>query len=151
MSGRTTSAKSSVVVDRGAREGRLNGKVAFVTGSARSQGRAHAVRLASEGADVIAVDFPAEVRRAGTDNAEAYTAAIDFAERSAAGFCHAYDQIEVMDEPSIETVIVAVGGGGLLAGVLAGLDGRARVVDERVAAIISGANTAPATLATGGS
>jgi SDR family mycofactocin-dependent oxidoreductase len=35
---------------------RLEGKVAFVTGAARGQGRAHAVRLAGEGADVIAVD-----------------------------------------------------------------------------------------------
>src|SRR5919197_4911894 len=36
--------------------GRVAGKVALVTGAARGQGRAHAVRLASEGADVIAVD-----------------------------------------------------------------------------------------------
>ena len=36
---------------------RLEGKVAFITGAARGQGRAHAVRLASEGADVIAVDI----------------------------------------------------------------------------------------------
>jgi SDR family mycofactocin-dependent oxidoreductase len=35
---------------------RLEGKVAFVTGAARGQGRAHAVRLAAEGADVIALD-----------------------------------------------------------------------------------------------
>ncbi|KUI22032.1 3-ketoacyl-ACP reductase [Mycobacterium sp. IS-1496] len=37
--------------------GRLAGKVAFITGAARGQGRAHAVRLASEGADIIAVDI----------------------------------------------------------------------------------------------
>jgi SDR family mycofactocin-dependent oxidoreductase len=36
--------------------GSLLGKVAFITGAARGQGRAHAVRLASEGADIIAVD-----------------------------------------------------------------------------------------------
>ncbi|RBY84409.1 mycofactocin-coupled SDR family oxidoreductase [Blastococcus sp. TF02A-26] len=36
--------------------GRMQGKVALVTGAARGQGRAHAVRLAQEGADVIAVD-----------------------------------------------------------------------------------------------
>jgi SDR family mycofactocin-dependent oxidoreductase len=35
---------------------RLTGKVAFVTGAARGQGRSHAVRLAAEGADIIAVD-----------------------------------------------------------------------------------------------
>lgn len=36
--------------------GNLEGKVAFVTGAARGQGRGHAVRLAGEGADIIAVD-----------------------------------------------------------------------------------------------
>jgi SDR family mycofactocin-dependent oxidoreductase len=36
--------------------GRVKGKVAFVTGAARGQGRSHAVRLAEEGADIIAVD-----------------------------------------------------------------------------------------------
>lgn len=37
--------------------GRVAGKVAFVTGAARGQGRSHAVRLAEEGADIIAVDI----------------------------------------------------------------------------------------------
>lgn len=37
--------------------GRLEGKVAFVTGAARGQGRSHAVRMAQEGADIIAVDI----------------------------------------------------------------------------------------------
>lgn len=37
--------------------GRLHGKVAFITGAARGQGRAHAVRMAREGADIIAVDI----------------------------------------------------------------------------------------------
>jgi SDR family mycofactocin-dependent oxidoreductase len=36
--------------------GSLEGRVAFVTGAARAQGRAHAVRLASEGADIVAID-----------------------------------------------------------------------------------------------
>jgi NAD(P)-dependent dehydrogenase (short-subunit alcohol dehydrogenase family) len=36
--------------------GRLAGKVAFITGAARGQGRADAVRMATEGADIIAVD-----------------------------------------------------------------------------------------------
>src|SRR6185436_2779873 len=35
----------------------LAGKVAFITGAARGQGRSHAVRLAEEGADIIAVDI----------------------------------------------------------------------------------------------
>jgi NAD(P)-dependent dehydrogenase (short-subunit alcohol dehydrogenase family) len=37
--------------------GRMEGKVALVTGAARGQGRSHAVRLAQEGADIIAVDL----------------------------------------------------------------------------------------------
>ena len=36
--------------------GRVAGKVAFITGAARGQGRSHAIRLAQEGADIIAVD-----------------------------------------------------------------------------------------------
>jgi NAD(P)-dependent dehydrogenase (short-subunit alcohol dehydrogenase family) len=37
--------------------GKLDGKVAFITGAARGQGRSHAVRLGLEGADIIAVDI----------------------------------------------------------------------------------------------
>ena len=37
--------------------GRVDGKVAFITGAARGQGRSHAVHLAEEGADIIAVDI----------------------------------------------------------------------------------------------
>jgi SDR family mycofactocin-dependent oxidoreductase len=37
--------------------GRVEGKVAFITGAARGQGRSHALRLAQEGADIIAVDI----------------------------------------------------------------------------------------------
>jgi len=38
------------------RGGRVEGKVAFITGAAHGQGRSHAVRLAQEGADIIAID-----------------------------------------------------------------------------------------------
>ena len=37
--------------------GRLDGKVAFITGAARGQGRAHAITLAQEGADILALDI----------------------------------------------------------------------------------------------
>jgi SDR family mycofactocin-dependent oxidoreductase len=43
--------------------GRVEGKVAFITGAARGQGRSHAVRLAQEGADVIAVDVCKPISR----------------------------------------------------------------------------------------
>jgi SDR family mycofactocin-dependent oxidoreductase len=41
--------------------GRVEGKVAFITGAARGQGRSHAIRLAQEGADIIAVDLVDQV------------------------------------------------------------------------------------------
>jgi len=41
--------------------GHLNGRVAFVTGAARGQGRAHCIRLAEEGADIIAIDIAGPV------------------------------------------------------------------------------------------
>ena len=41
--------------------GRVEGKVAFITGAARGQGRSHAVRLAQEGADIIGVDICRQV------------------------------------------------------------------------------------------
>ncbi|WP_067680692.1 mycofactocin-coupled SDR family oxidoreductase [Nocardia miyunensis] len=45
--------------------GRVEGKVAFVTGAARGQGRSHAVRLAEEGADIIAVDICRDIDTIG--------------------------------------------------------------------------------------
>jgi (+)-trans-carveol dehydrogenase len=41
--------------------GRVEGKVAFITGAARGQGRSHAIRLAEEGADIIAIDLCQQV------------------------------------------------------------------------------------------
>lgn len=64
----------------GAHVGRVQGKVAFVTGAARGQGRAHAVRLASEGADIIAVDICRPVEQVpypmGTEDELAETVAM---------------------------------------------------------------------------
>lgn len=97
-----------------------------------------------EGAPAVKVErirsYGAEVRRHGGEYAEAYQAAVDFADAAGATFVHAYDQVEVAagagtlaeeileDEPGIDTIVVAVGGGGLYAGVAAVARGRARVV-----------------------
>jgi SDR family mycofactocin-dependent oxidoreductase len=45
--------------------GRVSGKVAFVTGAARGQGRSHAIRLAEEGADIIAIDLCEDIPSIG--------------------------------------------------------------------------------------
>ena len=45
--------------------GRVQGKVAFITGAGRGQGRSHALRLAEEGADIIAVDICEDIATIG--------------------------------------------------------------------------------------
>lgn len=84
--------------------------------------------------------YKAAVRQVGTEYAEAYAGAMQYVEASGALFCHAYDQLEIAagagtlaeeilhDEPNIDTIIMAVGGGGLYAGVAAAAEGRARIV-----------------------
>ncbi|WP_280216710.1 mycofactocin-coupled SDR family oxidoreductase [Nocardia neocaledoniensis] len=49
--------------------GLLDGKVAFITGAARGQGREHAVTMAREGADIIAVDIDQQVESCAFDTA----------------------------------------------------------------------------------
>src|SRR5271165_5382637 len=46
--------------------GKLDGKVAFISGAARGQGRSHAVRLAEEGANIIAFDICEDVASIAT-------------------------------------------------------------------------------------
>ncbi|MFI0373359.1 threonine/serine dehydratase [Actinomadura sp. 1N219] len=83
----------------------------------------------------------AAVVQVGTRYAEAQDAAVKRAADTGALFCHAYDLpevcagqgtlgMEILEQTGgeIDTVLLAVGGGGLMAGVAAALDGRARVV-----------------------
>jgi len=58
---RTAPAPDGPAPDGPARAGRAAGKVVLVTGAARGMGRSHAVRLAVEGADVVAVDICADI------------------------------------------------------------------------------------------
>jgi threonine dehydratase len=83
----------------------------------------------------------ARVVQVGVEYAEAYAAAVIQADVTGALFCHAYDDpdmvagngtvgLELREQlpDGFDTVLVAVGGGGLIAGVTAAMDGRARVV-----------------------
>lgn len=84
--------------------------------------------------------YGATVHLVGSEYAHAYEAARAHSADHRAVFCHAYDQPEVAagagtlalevldDQPDIDTLVVAVGGGGLFAGVAAAVEGRAKVV-----------------------
>jgi threonine dehydratase len=81
----------------------------------------------------------ASIQQVGSIYAEAYEAAAKWAADSGALFVHPYDQpevcagqgtlgLELQQQVEVDTVLVAVGGGGLMAGVAAALEGVARVV-----------------------
>jgi threonine dehydratase len=82
----------------------------------------------------------ASVRQVGREYADAYEVAMKRAADTGALFCHPYDQPEVcagqgtlaleLEEQTggVDTVLVSVGGGGLMAGIAAALEGRSRVV-----------------------
>lgn len=91
--------------------------------------------------------YGAEVVQTGSKYADAYEAAVQRAAESGALFCHAYDQPEVcagqgtlgrelLDQTGgrLDTVLVAVGGGGLMAGVAAAVENQATVVGVEPAA-----------------
>jgi threonine dehydratase len=89
-------------------------------------------------------EYGATVVMRGTEYADAYEAAMEHVAGTGAVYCHAYDQPEVcagagtlglelleqLDRAGaeVDTVLVAVGGGGLMAGVATAVGGRARVV-----------------------
>lgn len=82
----------------------------------------------------------AAVVQGGAEYAEAYQAAVKHARKTGAVYCHAYDQpeiaagagtvgMELLDHlGGVDTILVAVGGGGLMAGIAAAVEGRAKVV-----------------------
>jgi threonine dehydratase len=93
-------------------------------------------------------ELGAEVVQVGDRYAQAYEAAVADADATGALFCHAYDQpevcagqgtlaLELLEQVAgeIDTVLVAVGGGGLMAGIAAAVEGRARVVGVEPATV----------------
>jgi threonine dehydratase len=134
--------------------GELSPKIGVVVASGGNAGLANAYAASSlgvpatvfvpENAPKVKVDrlraYGATVHLVGSEYAQAYEAAIAHAEHTDAVFCHAYDQPEIAagagtlaleileDEPGIDTIVVAVGGGGLFAGVAAAGEGQIRMV-----------------------
>jgi threonine dehydratase len=93
-------------------------------------------------------EYGAEVVRSGSRYAESYEEALKYAADVGALFCHPYDQpeicagqgtlgLELLEQTGgqLDTVVVAVGGGGLMAGIAAATEGRARVVAVEPVAI----------------
>ncbi|MBD3924248.1 mycofactocin-coupled SDR family oxidoreductase [Nocardioides cavernae] len=84
---------------------RLEGKVAFITGAARGQGRSHALRLASEGCDIVALDLAAPLATVpypmpGTEDlAETATSV------QALGRAIIAEQADVRDRSAVERVV----------------------------------------------
>ena len=128
---------AGVVIASGGNAGLANAYAAATVG-------VHATVFVPETAPPVKIErireYGADVQQVGSEYAEASEAAIEYANVRGALLSHAYDQLEVAagagtlaeelleDEPSIETIVVAVGGGGLYAGVAAAAAGRARVV-----------------------
>jgi threonine dehydratase len=130
-------SSSGVVIASGGNAGLANAYAAATLG-------VRAAVFVPETAPPVKVErirqYGAEVHHAGTEYAEASEAAIDYAKARGALLSHAYDQLEVAagagtlgeeileDEPGIQTIVVAGGGGGLYAGIAAAARDRARVV-----------------------
>lgn len=135
--------------------GELDARVGIVVASGGNAGLANAYAAAALGVPATVFvpttssptklhrleEYGATVVARGTEYAEAFDAAMEHVASSGAVYCHAYDQpeivagagtlgLELLDQVdgAVDTVVVAVGGGGLMAGVATAVSGRARVV-----------------------
>ncbi len=138
--------------------GELDPRVGIVVASGGNAGLAHAYAAATMGVPatvfVPETSSPTKLRRlreygalvevGGREYADAYDAAMEHVARTGAVYCHAYDQpeicagagtlgLELLDQleasgREVDTVLVAVGGGGLMSGVATAVEGRASVV-----------------------
>jgi len=85
--------------------GRVEGKVAFITGAARGQGRSHAIRLAQEGADIVAVDLCAQVESVAYPMATPKDLEETVAEVEALGRRIVAEQADVRDYAQLSRVL----------------------------------------------
>jgi SDR family mycofactocin-dependent oxidoreductase len=85
--------------------GKLDGKVAFITGVARGQGRAHAIRLAQEGASIIGIDLceQLEVVEYPLANDDDLADTVELVEK--AGGCIVAGKADVRDRDSMIAVL----------------------------------------------
>lgn len=87
--------------------GRVEGKVALITGAARGQGRSHAVRLAQEGADIIAVDICAPIPNVAYPPATAEDLAVTVKEVEATGRRIVASQADTRDQAALRRAVDA--------------------------------------------
>jgi threonine dehydratase len=141
-----------------AERGELDPAVGIVAASGGNAGLAHAYAAAAIGVPatvfVPTTSSPAKLHRLetygatvvprGIEYANAFEAAMQHVADTGAVYCHAYDQpeicagagtlgLEVLDQletlgQEVDTVLVSVGGGGLMSGVATAVEGRSRVV-----------------------
>ncbi len=156
--------------------GELDPAVGIVVASGGNAGLANAFAAAAVGVPatvfVPGTASPTKLRRLheygalvevrGQEYADAYDAAMEHVGRTGAVYCHAYDQpeicagagtlgLELLEQldaagREVDTVLVAVGGGGLMSGVATAVEGRVRVVGVEP----TGAPTLHSALAAGG-
>lgn len=131
-------AATGIVAASGGNAGLANAFVAAQLGVPANvfvPGNAPAVKVAK------LTSYGAHVHLVGTEYSHAYDAAIEFAGRRGALFCHAYDQpdivagagtigLELLEQADggVDTLLVAVGGGGLVGGITAGVDRKLKIV-----------------------
>jgi SDR family mycofactocin-dependent oxidoreductase len=84
---------------------RLAGKVAFITGAARGQGRSHAIRLASEGADVILGDVCGPVETNGIPASEPGDLEQTVKAVEALGRRIVWGQVDVRDAAAVRALV----------------------------------------------
>jgi SDR family mycofactocin-dependent oxidoreductase len=89
--------------------GKLDGKVAFITGAARGQGRSHAIRLAQEGASIIAVDICRDLP------------SVPYPLGTSADLKETVNQIEALDRRVVSAVVDVRDAGALRAALAEGV------------------------------